>query len=146
MTEPARPLRPGGSPVAVNPRTGEILAPDDINARILVITDKLETETGRLTEKIHELARVTALYDETYDDALSASTAKNKEQREADARMACRTATTPMGFALAKRKTDLEHEIRAMREEQHNLRAVLSGYQSCGSNIRAAMSGYGSAS
>lgn len=145
MSHPT-PIRRGAAPVAVHPTTGEVLAPDDINARILVITDKLETEASRLTEKIHELARVSALYDETYDTALLASDAKSKEQREADARQACRLATTPLGHPLAKRRNDLEHEIKAMREEAHTLRAVLSGYQTCGSNIRAAMQGYGSAS
>ena len=145
MTTPT-PLRRGAAPLVVHPTTGEYLTPDDINARILVITDKLETEASRLTEKIHELARVTALYDETYDEALLASEAKNKEQREADARQACRLATTPLGYPLAKRKSDLEYEVKAMREEAHTLRAVLSGYQTCGSNIRAAMQGYGSAS
>lgn len=129
-----------------NPRTGEVLTPDQVNDRILILTDAIEQSVPRLTEMIHELARVTAMYEATYDDALLASDARSKEQREADARQACRLARTPLGHELAKRKIDLEADIRALREEQHNLRAVLSGWQSASRNLQAAMQGYGAAS
>ena len=135
-----------GRPVAVHPTTGEVLTVDGINDRILALSDKLETEANTLTEKIHELARVTALYDQTYDDALLASDARNKEQREAEARQACRLATTPLGYRLADRRNELEHEVRAMREHQHTLRAILSGWQTAAKNVQAAMGGYGAAS
>jgi phage shock protein A len=134
--------RPVSAPRAVHPRTGEILTPDDLAGRILVITDAIEDTFPKLTEKVHELARVTSLYDETYDTALLASKEKNKEQREADARLACRTAHTPLGHPLAKRKTDLEHDVRAIRDELHNLRAVLSGYQSAAKPLQAAFGAY----
>lgn len=122
-----------------NPKTGEVLTPDQVNDRILILADAIEQSVPRLTEMIHELARVTALYEQTYDDALLASEARSKEQREADARQACRLATTPLGFPLAKRKLDLEADIKALREEQHNLRAVLSGWQTAARNVQTAM-------
>lgn len=136
------PIRPG----VANIRTGEVLTPDGLASKILLITDAIEETFPKLTERVHELARVTALYEQTYDDAITQSEARSKEQREAAARMACRVATTPLGHPLAKRKTDLEFEVKAMREELHNLRAVLSGYQSAAKPLQAVYGAYGAVS
>lgn len=36
-----------------NPKTGEVLTPDQVNDRILILADAIEQSVPRLTEMIH---------------------------------------------------------------------------------------------
>lgn len=134
MTTPLR-----TAPVVAHPTTGEILTPDEINSRIIALTEALEGSNNELTGKVREHAAAASLYADVYDEALLAATAKNKEQREAEARKACRVATTPLGHPLSKRKDELERDITVLRDTQKNLRSIISGFQTVSANVRTAM-------
>lgn len=114
-----------------DPRTGVVIGPDEFAQKLVNVSDELETKGALLATRARQLAVVTARWQDTYDEARGKSTAKAADQRDTDARTACRLTAMPDDHMnLTERKIRLESEVRVLRDDLHNLRAILSAYQS----------------
>lgn len=116
------------APTIVDPKTGELLDMNTINLRLVRLLDELEESGRELGGKVQELGLVTFTFDCTYD------------RRKAEAMKACADLEWRNGESVARAKARLEVQVRALRDAQHNVRAVLSGIQTLGSNLRSEMS------
>lgn len=121
---------------AVDPRTGEILTIPEINVKMVRTLDELDRSNDTLDAKLRELGSVTFTYDVHYNAAISTSQAKSEDRRKAEAFADCNEFLLPSGESVARAKSRLEIQVRSLRDAQHNLRALLSGWQTVSANLR----------
>lgn len=143
---------PASSPAAggqiAHPSTGEVITLDQVASKVVGLANAIEESNAALTVLVYELAGVNALYADVYDEALIKSEQKSKEKREAEARRACRLYKVPgpvegVQVSLAERQAELQRDVTVARDTQHNLRSVMSGWQTAAGSVKAAMQGWG---
>jgi hypothetical protein len=131
---------------AFDPSTGEIgpdfLTPDQLNAHISELASRLERSALVEKAKADEMGHVQNEHDKVYRRAYRASDASSEKGRCIDAEIACDATFCPdrcnETLSLATRLTVLKAEVKALKDVAHNMRAVLSAYQSISSNTRSA--------
>ncbi len=113
--------------------------PDELERHILDVLARLET--GALFERECIVAANTAVdaWDRAYWRAFHACEATSDGKRKAAAMVACDDA------GLTQEKFEAESLKEAVKATMHNLRAVLSGYQSVAKSVTAAYNPGGSA-
>jgi hypothetical protein len=108
--------------------------PQEVELEIVGILSRIERGAGFQTTKVEECAAAKLEYDLAYARALINSTARSKELREAEAMLACR--------AQYERWKLLELTVKTTSEGMHNLRSMLSGFQSVARSIGVALGAY----
>jgi hypothetical protein len=108
--------------------------PEEVELEIVGILSRIERGAGFQTTKVEECAAAKLEYDLAYARALINSTARSKELREAEAMLACR--------AQYERWKLLELTVKTTSEGMHNLRSMLSGFQSVARSIGVALGAY----
>lgn len=108
--------------------------PEQVELEIVRILAQLERGAGFLTTKEEELGAARLEYDIAYARALINSTARSKEVREAQAMLACRQ--------LYERRALLDLTVKTARDGCHNLRSMLSGFQSVAKSIGVSLGAY----
>lgn len=121
----------------VDPNTGELVSLMDINLRMIRLADELESSSAALDKLLREQAQVVLSYDLHYAATITASDAKSEDRRKAEATTACSLQLLPSGESLARARARLEVQVRAVRDAQHNLRALMSGLQTVSANVRS---------
>jgi hypothetical protein len=101
--------------------------PEQIELEIVGILSRIERGAGFQTTKVEECAAAKLEYDLAYARALIQSTARSKELREAQAMLTCREQY--------ERWKLLELTVKTTSEGMHNLRSMLSGFQSVARSI-----------
>jgi hypothetical protein len=135
-------MRPGERPVGlrhVSYVDGQAYAdrpytPEQVELEIVGILSRIERGAGFQTTKVEECAAAKLDYDLAYARALINSTARSKELREAQAMLACREQY--------ERWKLLELTVKTTSEGMHNLRSMLSGFQSVARSIGVALGAY----
>lgn len=118
------------TPHLADPKTGEILNPDDLAQRIIGIVGELESVAELLATRTEQLAMVSSRYGRVFNLAVAGSAGRAKDTREADAFQAVYTQQMDGDhMSLAERRTHLEAEVRMLRERAHDLRSRMSGLQ-----------------
>lgn len=108
--------------------------PEEVELEIVGILSRIERGAGFQTTKIEECAAAKLEYDLAYARALLRTDARSKELREAQAVLACREQY--------ERWKLLELTTKTTAEGMHNLRSMLSGFQSVARSIGAALGSY----
>lgn len=129
------PLDPIASTLAlIDP--AEQYTPADVERHILDVLARLET--GALFERETVLAEFNAktAFERAYWQALNESQATSSDRRKADAMVKCAD--------LHEALIQAEMMAKATKATMHNLRAVLSGYQSTSRSVGAAYQAGGS--
>jgi hypothetical protein len=108
--------------------------PEQVELEIVGILSRIERGAGFQTTKVEECAAAKLEYDLAYARALINSTARSKELREAEAMLACREQY--------ERWKLLELTVKTTSEGMHNLRSMLSGFQSVARSIGVALGAY----
>lgn len=114
----------------------EVYSPVDVERHILDVLARLET--GALFERETVRAEYDAktAFERAYWRALNASTEGSADRRKADAMVQCEQ--------LHEALIQAEFLAKAAKATMHNLRAVLSGYQSTARSVGAAYQAGGS--
>jgi hypothetical protein len=112
-----------------------IYTPVDVE-RVLVDIER-RLETGQLYQRVWErrLYEVSIAHELAWAKAIRASNASAADMRKADATIAC------IDSLAAKLEADIM--TRAVRETMHNLRSMLSGFQSIARSVGASMTASG---
>lgn len=112
-----------------------IYTPVDVE-RVLVDIER-RLETGQLYQRVWErrLYEVSIAHELAWAQAIRASNASAADMRKADATIAC------IDSLAAKLEADIM--TRAVRETMHNLRSMLSGFQSIARSVGASMTASG---
>lgn len=118
------------TPAASRPYT-----PDEVELEITDTLDRLERGAGFLTTREEERSAAKLSYELAYARALMQSTARSKEQREAEALLACQEQYERLQL--------LELTCRTASQGLHSLRSKLSGLQSVLRSASSALSGGG---
>jgi hypothetical protein len=108
--------------------------PVEVELEITGILSRIERGAGFQTTKVEECAAAKLEYDLAYARALLRSTARSKELREAEAMLACRDQY--------ERWKLLELTVKTTSEGMHNLRSMLSGFQSVARSIGVSLGAY----
>lgn len=114
--------------------TSRPYAPAEVELEIVGLLSRIERGAGFQTSKLEELAAAKLEYDLAYARALLNSTARSKELREAEAMLACRQQY--------ERWKLLDLTCKTTAEGMHNLRALLSGFQSVAKSIGTSLGAY----
>lgn len=122
--------RPDNLPVAADPIQATLAlidptqqyTPVDLEKRLLDVLARLEV--GALAERaaVDEYYQAKSDYDLKYARAVVASQMGAADTRKADAMVQCAEEYLRLNVA--------EHAMKALKETMHNLRGILSGYQS----------------
>lgn len=117
----------------------KVYSPDEVERHILDVLARLEC--GALFERaaIESAAAANHDWDRAYWRAYHGSSATSEGKRKADAMVSC----DDQGLTERRFQADMVRE--AAKSTMHNLRAVLSGYQSVAKSITAAYGPGGSA-
>lgn len=113
----------------------EIFTPDEINLHILDVLVRLETGAKFERETILRLHAAADAWERHYNRSLLASQRTAADQRKAEALVACDDA------GLTQERYEAKMLAEAAKSTMHNLRAVLSGYQSTAKSITATYGG-----
>lgn len=105
--------------------------PADVELKIVAILNQLERSEKFLRQQMARLHQATHNRDFRYNLAISQSNAKAADQRKADAWLATKDDQ--------KEVTEAEALVRALRDAQHNLRSMLSGFQSVARSISVSL-------
>jgi hypothetical protein len=108
--------------------------PEQVELEIVGILSRIERGAGFQTTKVEECAAAKLEYDLAYARALINSTARSKEVREAEAMLACREQY--------ERWKLLDLTVKTTAEGMHNLRSMLSGFQSVARSIGTSLGSY----
>lgn len=113
--------------IAMDPT--KVYTPADIELQLVSIVARLEQ--GQHFQREWEMRANAAAVDYTlsYAEAVVAADGRSKEVREAQAILACRDEMVE--------KMTTEATVKAIRETMHNLRSMLSGFQSIGRSVGA---------
>jgi hypothetical protein len=116
--------------VAIDPT--RIYTSTDIELQLVSIEARLEA--GQLFQRVWEMRALAAkiAYTLAYEQAISESDAPSADRRKAEATLACREEL--------EAKLTAETMAKAVADTMHNLRSMLSGYQSIARSIGASMS------
>jgi hypothetical protein len=141
-TDPTMRTEDGARPVGLRHVTyvdGQAYAdrpytPEQVELEIVGILSRIERGAGFQTTKVEECAAAKLDYDLAYARALINSTARSKELREAEAMLACREQF--------ERWKLLELTVKTTSEGMHNLRSMLSGFQSVARSIGTSLGAY----
>lgn len=144
LTAPARSLpEPNSATTAEDPISARIAAidptviytPVDVE-RVLVDIER-RLEAGQLYQRVWErrLYEVSITHELAWAKAIRASGAGSADMRKADATIEC------IDSLAAKLEADIM--TRAVRETMHNLRSMLSGFQSIARSVGASMTASG---
>lgn len=138
--EPVRMIDPNSVVVPADPIEAALSAidptkvytPVDIELQLVDIERRLEQ--GQLFQRVWEVRqyRTALAFELSWAKAIRSSGASAADMRKADATVEC-------AEELAA-KMEAELMVRAVRETMHNLRSMLSGYQSIARSIGASMS------
>jgi len=109
-----------------------ILTPDDLSAHILDVVNRLERGALFAMQCISAEFEARRAFKMGMAKHVATSTASSADRRDAEAMVACEELYNEMVMA--------EMMARVARESLHNLRSILSGYQTTG---RAVMAVYG---
>lgn len=117
----------------------EVYTPELVEQHILDVLSRLET--GALFERqaIERWSRAQAAWEERYFRTYHASAERSEGKRKAAAMVACDIA------GLTQERWESKMVKDAVAATMHNLRSVLSGYQSVAKSITAAYNPGGSA-
>lgn len=115
-----------------------ILTPDDLAAHIVDANNRLERGSAFVLECIQNQFETKRVYTLARARAVAGSKAGSADRRDAEATVACENEYNEMIRA--------EMMARAAREMLHNLRSILSGYQSVGRAVTATYEAGGSPS
>lgn len=129
MVEPPSavvPVDPLGSELGAMSPTA-VYTPSDVELQLVSIVARLEA--GQHFQRQWEVrANAAALaYEIAHARAIVESDGRSKEVREAEALLACED--------LYLTKMDAEATVKAVRESMHNLRSMLSGFQSIARSV-----------
>jgi hypothetical protein len=110
----------------------KVYTPTDIEMQLVDIERRLEQ--GQVFQRVWEnhLYDAAVAFELAWARAIDRSDAPSADRRKAAAILACEEQLVA--------KMTAEHMVKAIRETMHNLRAMLSGYQSIASSIRSSMS------
>lgn len=108
--------------------------PDEVELEIVRILAQIERGAGFLTTRLEERAAAKLEYDLAYARALLRTTARSKELREAEATLACQEQY--------ERWQLLDLTVKTASEGMHNLRSMLSGFQSVAKSIGVSLGAY----
>jgi hypothetical protein len=108
--------------------------PEQVELEIVGLLSRIERGAGFQTTKVEECAAAKLDYDLAYARALINSTARSREIREAEAMLACREQY--------ERWKLLELTVKTTSEGMHNLRSLLSGFQSVARSIGTSLGAY----
>lgn len=110
----------------------QVYTPVDVERHILDVVTRLET--GALFERqcIVRAAAAQAAWDRLFFATIHTSQQTSELKRKAEAEVACEKA------GLTAERDESRMMAAAIKATMHNLRAVLSGYQSTSSSIRSA--------
>lgn len=136
-TVPYEPTDPIKSTLALIDPT-RIYTPEEVERHILDTLVRLET--GALFERETILGANAAVdaWERLYWRAFNSSTATSEGKRKAEAMVACDDA------GLTQEKFEAESLREAVKSTMHNLRSVLSGYQSVAKSVTATYQAGGS--
>jgi hypothetical protein len=115
----------------------EIFTPDQINRHILDVLARLETGAKFERETILRVYAATEAWERHYNRALLASTKSAADQRKAEAMVSCDDS------GLTQEKYEAKMLAEAAKSTMHNLRGVLTGYQSTAKSVAATYGGAG---
>ena len=114
----------------------QVYTPQDVELHILDVLYRLEVGALFERETIQEHHRAQQEFDMAYQKAIHLSGESSADKRKAAATVACETqANAAMQAKMLK---------DAAKATMHNLRAILTGYQSVGRSIQSAYQGGGS--
>jgi hypothetical protein len=108
--------------------------PEEVELEIVGILSRIERGAGFQTTKEEQLAAARLEYDLAYARALIRTTARSKELREAEAMLACQEQYERMRL--------LELTVKTSAAGMHNLRSMLSGFQSVAKSIGVSLGAY----
>ena len=114
----------------------QVYTPADVEKHILDVLARLECGAKFERETVLGAYTTTQAFDRAYWRAFNASEATSEGKRKAEAMVLCEIEHMEMTQAAMLKE--------AAKATMHNLRAVLSGYQSVGRSVGAAYQGGGS--
>lgn len=105
----------------------EVYRPTDVELQLVSIVQRLES--GQHFQRQWEVRanQAATAYEIAHARAIVESDGRSKEVREAEALLACED--------LYLMKMDAEATVKAVRESMHNLRSMLSGFQSIARSV-----------
>lgn len=106
--------------------------PTDVELQLVDIERRLEA--GQVFQRVWEerLYQSSIAFEFAWARAIDASSGSSADKRNAEATLACEEKLIDKMLA--------EHMVKAVRETMHNLRAMLSGFQSIARSVGASMS------
>lgn len=108
--------------------------PEEVELEIVGILSRIERGAGFQTTVVEELAAARLEFDLAYARAIIRTTSRSKELREAEATLACQEQY--------ERWKLLELKAKTTADGMHNLRSMLSGFQSVAKSIGVSLGAY----
>lgn len=116
----------------------EVYTPEQVERHILDVLYRLETGAKYERECVARAHRAVDAWDRMFHKTIHTSSATSADRRKAEAMVACDDA------GLTAEKTEALMMRDAVKATMHNLRAVLSGYQSTARSVGVAYQAGGS--
>ncbi|HEY2101416.1 MAG TPA: hypothetical protein VGH72_33470 [Pseudonocardia sp.] len=107
----------------------QVYTPADVELQLVSIAQRLEQGQYFQRRCVVEAHNAALEYELAHAKAIIESTGRSKEVREADALVACEQ--------LYRRKMETETLAKAVADTMHNLRSMLSGFQSIARSVGA---------
>lgn len=114
----------------------EVYGPADVERHILDVLYRLETGALFERETVVKAWQTRQAYDIKFAATVHTSDASSADRRKAEAQVACEAEYREMADAAMMKE--------AVKQTMHNLRAILSGYQSTARSVGSAYQGGGS--